>query len=550
MNVKVGRYVDPATHEVGANLIFTNAGLSPYHGLHAVTRGTDHGETVTGTFIRNGDRYVASLKPKSSGLAPRDDPSFEYETVKEFSLHVEPEDADEIPAAPSVTFTVAPRWPNLESTGDSPNPANPGNILGVNVTVNGSNIPLDEYPSLLRRGMSAVDINPSYFSDPHEYSNVWRYESYARINRECSASVIGDEGPLRRIMEYIEDEGSFRELREDDGEIAGYHHRVKFDSEAAGALVSGHDLGKQIKHYHPKHVHGDPDDALYHPKVGVAFLSKRTEGGSVRWSDREEMIREVDETLLNVLSWSGLTVREDTRTYVQDAHFMGEETERDLSLIEDPLPEIKREQDAALVKVLNGVGTGNPDLTESDTEVLRVIADGGQPQDVGALAEAIEASERTVYRVVDRLGEVLSVDNGTVSFVSEYLQSKARHGLQAAADALEKASSDREGTSPWLKFLDAYGPAVGERFPDVPAERIELDFGEVPPDADMDEILQKGFIAWLRSGRDRAHYTHGQAHWTVDGESHSTPAVGGMDVSGSVRLTGSDSESPLGEIFD
>lgn len=110
---------------MSGNLIFTGADLSPYYALHAITRGTDYGDPLSGTFIHNDHRYIVTLKPKRSGLKPLDSPLFEFETTKEFTLQIEPEDAENITAPPSVTYTVSPRWPNMESLGDSPAPNTP-----------------------------------------------------------------------------------------------------------------------------------------------------------------------------------------------------------------------------------------------------------------------------------------------------------------------------------------------------------------------------------------------------------------------------------------
>lgn len=562
MSVEAGRYVDPAPHEVSGNLIFTEAELSPYYGLHHVTKRLNYGEPVEGEFSRSGETWEVSLRSRSSNLAPWDDPSFEFSKVKEFNLSVHPKGAESHEQR-KAEFHISPRWLDLESIGDSPNPNTP-DLTGVNVAFNGSNLLLDHYPALLREAMSAVSINADYFAEIHPYSNVTRYALNVRVDDGKTGPVVGRGGTFERIWELVgTGDGSYRELREDDRGTQGYHHQVKIDSGGSETLHPDHVLGKQIKHYHPKHVRSEErrtnsDDPLAHPKIEVCYLkwlSDRnaapwvTGGGSVRWSEREKLISEVDETLINVLSWSGLTVRADTRTYVEDTYFTGRETEREISVIEDPLPEIEREQGAAVIKALNGIGTGNPNLTESDTDMLRVMADGGQPQDVSALAKAIDKCERTIYRRVRHLSEILSVDNGTVSFNSNYLRSMISHGLQAATDALKKATKDDEGTSAWAKFIDAYGPAVGERFPDADVDRLRLDFGEVPSDWDMSEILQQGFLAWLRSGRDREVYSHGRAFWTVDGAKKSTSAVGGMDVSREAPSS-SMSESPLDGIFD
>lgn len=141
MTVGESAYIQPATHEASRNLLFTDVGLSPSYGLHAVTRGQNYGDPVTGTFLRNGTRYLAALKPKSSGLKLRDHPSFEFETVKEFALRVEPAPAESFGLDDNlggVTFTASPRWPNRESFGDSPNPSTP-DVVGVNVRFDVSN---------------------------------------------------------------------------------------------------------------------------------------------------------------------------------------------------------------------------------------------------------------------------------------------------------------------------------------------------------------------------------------------------------------------------
>lgn len=75
--------------------------------------------------------------------------------------------------------------------------------------------------------MSALDVNPSYFTDIHPFSNIWQYEYYVRVMRERAQIITGKNGPLRNIFEHVESEGSFRELREDDEKLTGYHHRVK-----------------------------------------------------------------------------------------------------------------------------------------------------------------------------------------------------------------------------------------------------------------------------------------------------------------------------------
>lgn len=500
-------YIQPAPHEASGNLIFTEAELSPYYALHAITRGADYGEPVSGTFIHNSERYLATLKPKRSGLKPLDSPSFDFETVKEFSLQVEPEHAEAMTAPPSVTYTVSPRWPNMESLGDSPNPSTP-DIFGVNVRFDGSNLPLEAYPSLLRRGMSVLDVNPTYFADVHPFSNLWQFEYYVRVNRERGKAVIGNNGPLRRIFEHVESEGSFRELREDDGKTTGYHHRVKVDSAGASVLVPDHQLGKQFKHYHPKHPRSDPSDPLYHPKIGVTYRSKHTEGRSVSWSNRDNLRREVDESLLNLLSWAGLPTRADSAVFVPDAHFDATETERPRTLIDDPTPEIRRKQDAAVPRVLLG-------STESDRDVLRILADGGEDQTPEKLAERSGWSTRTIYRVLDRLSEILTNKTGSIRFASDYLADVFRDTVSDALDTLEADSrtATSDSTSAFTRWKHRYGVDV-ER---SESAQLMFRFGRLP--RDLDDILKEGFFAWVQTGGDEFQYRNATFRYQKDGYS-------------------------------
>lgn len=477
--------VTPAPHEAAGNLIFTEAGLSPYYGLAAVTRGEDYGKATVGTFELAGEKWRAELKPKGSALKPRDDPSFEFETVKEFVLQTEPADADDRVAAPSVTFQVAPRWPDMESKDGYADPSTP-DIEGVNARFNGSNLPLDTYPVLLRRAMASVNIDSGYFDRIHLYSNIWRFELYVRLVLEKAKAVIGSDGPLQRIFEHVSSEGSFRELREDDGKIEGYHHRVKFDSGGASALLSGHSLGKQIKHYHPKHVHADADDPLHHPKVGVCYLSKLTDGGAVKWSDRHELEREVDETLLNVVSFAGLPTRADPSVYVEDTHFSVDESERELTLIDDPLPEIKRTQEATVVEGI----TGNPDLNRSDMDALEAMTDGGRDMSVGALADESGVSKRTIYRVIERLNGILESRSGSVRFASDYLRDTVCGLLSDVADSIRADDEIDDSRSAWARWKARYGVEADD------GARLKLRFGELPRGRDIDDILKDGKFAY------------------------------------------------------
>ncbi|WP_154019058.1 helix-turn-helix transcriptional regulator [Halococcus agarilyticus] len=501
--------LDPAPHEFGGNLIFTEHELSPYFALDR--RVKDGGGSASATVRHEGEVFDATLSYQRSGLKPRDDPDFCLETVREFRIRLEArDDVGERKAS----YHVAPRWPNMESKGDAPNPSTP-KIVGVNVRCDGSNLLLDAYPVLLRKAAGALDVNSAYFEEPHRHSNIFAFERYARVRRSKSGKVVGMNSPMQRIFEHVAGEGKFRELREDDRNcVEGYHHRVKIDSDGAAVLVPGHELGKKLKHYHPEHPRSDPSDPLYHPKVGVS-LQSNLNGGSVKWSDRDALRRELDETLVNLLSWAGLPTRADPSVYVADAYFQVRESARPLTLIDDPTPEIRREQNALVCSL-----PVDPDLNPSDRDVLEAVADGGKP--VNAVGDETGWSKRTVYRVLDRLDGLLSLRDGTVRFASEYLGDVVRSALSDTLDALRQDTDGESEGSAFAEWKRRYGVEVE----DPSDARLQLRFGRVP--GDVTNALRDGFRAWLTSGRDPRRFKTGRARWQ-DSEGRSNyrvPALG------------------------
>ena len=494
--------VSPAPHEFGANLVFTSDELQPYFAFDSAVK--EAGGGATGTISYDGQRYDVGLSYQQSGLKPWDNERFRLESVREFRISFEA--TDEL-GERSGSFLIQPRWPNMQSKGDRPNPSCP-DIIGVNLKVQGSNLPLEDYLPIFRRAVESFDINSKYFADSkvHEYSNIFSFEYYIRLDREKSKSLVGQNGILRRMFEHVEAGDGQRELKEDNRQTLGYYNHVKIDSDGAGKLVSGHRYGKQIKAYHPKHVRDNPSDALYHPKVGVSLQTNYNADGSVSWDSRDELVTECDELLLNVLAWGGLSTRVNSDTYVSDEYFEATETERDIRLVENPLPDIKRKQDAVVVDGL----TANPNLNESDTEAVEIIADGGQ-MTVDELADESDYSKRTIYRVIERLEDILQRDSGRIGFVSNYIADVVRTTLSDAKDALSKDGGSGSGSSAFQKWANAHGVEVS----DSDDGRLLVRFGRVP--GDVNDVLRAGLRAWKQSGRNPRRFNFGKARWKTDG---------------------------------
>lgn len=518
--------LETSVDEFGAYLTYTHNDLLPHYALDKAVKDADGSKRAR--FERGGETWVATLSYQESGLAPRDHPDYRLETVREHRITVKP--VDDPAGKRRATYHVAPRWPDMETT-EGKSVSMP-DLLGVSVKAQGAKLDFDEYPELLRLGADALDINSGYFTGEHPYSNIYEAETYVRPLRSKAGRVFGQGSVMERVFELAGETGKYRKLVEDDRGDDGMMHMCSFRPETAAALLPDHGYGKRMKHYLLKNPPADPEDPLHHPKVCMLY-KKSLNTGTVPWSDRADLRRELDEQLLNLLSWSGLPVRPDGETYVDDGYFEATDSIRPtIDIVSDPTPDIKREQGTTVVKALSGIGTGNPDLNESDTDALRIMADGGQVQEVGTLAEAIGCSKRTVRRIIDRLGDVLALDNGRVSFASDYVGAQVRHGLQSASEALEREGGNGDEKSPWDAFVAEYAPQVGERFPDGAVDRVKLEFGEVPDDVDMKEVLKKGLTAWLRSGRDERDYTAGRAFWGQGGQERSTSAQPGARATG------------------
>jgi hypothetical protein len=487
----------PAPHELGANLIFTEDGLAPYFALDRTTKDAD-GSTST-RFRFGGERYEATLSYQTSGFAPRDNEDFRLDAVREFRVRVEAQDGT---GERKASFLVSPRWPDMETTDGEP--VSTPDLLGMNVRAQGSNLPLDAYPDLLRQATAGLGVNAGYFDRIHAYSNIFAFERYVRIDRSKSGKVVGSNSPMQRIFEHVAGDAKFRELREDDRGIEGYHHRTVIDSAGAAKLIDGHSIGKKVKHYHPKHVRDDPDDPLFHPKLGVSLQRDANADGSVPWSNRADIVRELDELLLNLLSWAGLPVRADESVYVEDAYFSVRETSRELSLIEDPTPEIRREQESLVEVALTET---NPNA--NDAETMRAVADGGRtPEEIAA---EVGCSKRTIYRVVNRLSGILSRRNGAVAFASDYLADAVQRALGDVADALEKdGDSSGEGSA-----FDAWRHRYGVECDDPPDARLQLRIGRVPED--VKALLREGYQAWIEAGRNPRRFDTARFRYQKDG---------------------------------
>jgi hypothetical protein len=340
------------------------------------------------------------------------------------------------------------------------------------------------------------DIRPENI---HHSSNIVDGELYVRLYEEKTGPLYAIDGPIHRISMLLADERSgYAKSIRDDRECEGYYHVATIDSNRAAELLGGHALGKEFKHYHvnnPSAVAGD--DMLEHPKFGVALQNSVTDR-TVYWDDLRRLEKELDEALLNVLDWADIPTRPDGQYYVKDNVFEVAGERRFRQLATNQLPSIQHEQHNDVMRVVNN-------LAPTDAETLdKLLADGGQISPA-SLAEDLGRHIDTIYRALDRLGDIVIHEYGDVRLrskniaqeVLKYVQGAKESfevSMSEAADKLIQAERVAEGDSAFARWRETYGVEI-ETTDD--GERDELSMKYEPSSKhEVREILRAGARYW------------------------------------------------------
>ncbi|PGF15639.1 hypothetical protein CP556_05560 [Natrinema sp. CBA1119] len=526
------RQIATAPHECEGNLIFTEHGLSPYWILGRLLIQRFDGYSGEIDTEVDGEEWTINLKYQKSGIAPRLEDDVASERLYEYRISGYGQ------GERKANFLIQSRFANMRhyETGDQV--STPFDNLpedeGVNVRFAGSNLEPLEFRRLLptfvqvlaREG--SLPINTDYFAgEVHGMSNITTYERYVRLNRSWSPKVVGRAGIMQRLMHLCATEkGSKFEYRVDNEDIVGYNHRVRLPTPDAKRLISGHRFGKQIKHYHPKYVREDDEtDPLYHPKVGVLLKKKLNSNRSFRWEDHRKLRREIDETLINVLSWSGVPVQVDQTTYVPDDHFDAVASEKPVELFADPTPELETEQNAMILQTFVG-------LRESDEKVLKTLVTDGGEQHPNELADNTGRSISTVYRTLDRLRGVLRNDNACVSFASKKFEQditaiveQVEFGIENAADRVSKLynlETKSASSNAWQQFCTKYSASlVGVADEEDTTLRIDTILSKLKSSSNprVQDILAEAVDAWSSIGRDPLELRAANVQWRSDPDS-------------------------------
>ncbi|WP_435359522.1 hypothetical protein [Haloarchaeobius sp. DFWS5] len=452
-------YVETAPHEFEGYLHYATNRDKPYWALSSIMQAHDAGfDAVEREHPTTGETWQLSTGYRAGSLVPRATDPINVEKLAEWKIMLRGENKRK------ATFFVRPRWKNMEYRKDDGSTSSLHTWCesdrhpdaGLDVEVDGSNIEPEEYPKLLCwaarevANLAGTNLNERYFHPRGVYvtSKVTAYERYVRLRTDVAKKLIRMSGLFGRFHLLLGDErGTKYTYKVDNTDIVGKLHALQLQPSAARELPGGR-RGKQLKHYHLKNRDAEnADDRLKDPKFGV-LLKKRFNGGQAfNWNDLEDLTREIDETLINCLSWAKIPTRgADPTVFGEDDVFTGGPRSEDAPTVtrySDPTPNLEAKQENLLVRTLR-------DLTDADDDVLRAMTDGGKNDGVhpGEIAEEAGCSIRTVYRALSRLDELVENDNAAVRFRSE----KIRQELHAVYERIENTVEN--GAKAMCRVLD------------------------------------------------------------------------------------------------
>jgi len=525
MTHEVEAFLDYAPVETHPNAMVDYDGLAPYEFCSKLLIEHADGYHEVETTI-NGESVVVQLNFSPSGFVPTAPLDFDAERLYEFEVHVDGR------GRRKADYNISPRYESLRNAdGDSVSTAfdHYDQPRGVNVHAQSSNVRVDEVPSLLRSALHelAQDLGTSmfagYFQQPIG-GRITEFERYVRYQADYEQKIIGTGGVFDQLVSHLSDGAETKgEVKWDNEGRKGKYHCLKHSSTDAERLVSRHRYGGQLKNYLPKHPEKfDPQDPLYHPKLGTKFIQKWNTGGAVDWDDRHDLVQELDERLLSVLSWADMPLDGGT-TFVADDHFKARPAADPVPLHADPLPELEARDELLLTDALR-------EMTDADEEMARtLVADGGMHVD--DLAERHDRGLSTVYRMLDRLDGVLESKNGHVQFVSEHVRHELRAVVESMEDRVRSAAervsrlvdidAHQRHASAFDEALARYAAEFERGADGTPTVRIGARlsrYARTSSDPTVADVLDELLSAWRDDDRDPILLRQGTFVASVDGD--------------------------------
>jgi len=514
--------VAPQTHGVGANLIFPEHGLDPYWGLVSVFEPDlkDEIEPIDAlgeTYELDKSKYWRGKIADPNG--DRDGGLYEYKLALW---------TDDGPSAKGADFTFRPGYPNAthSDTGEEIDGLPDDCPESIRVTVEASNLEPDEILTLLQKLADVIDLNPEYFSEPGDWSRVYKLETYLRVERAVAVEQFAGSGAILEDLARFGNGDGKGMHKWDHEDIDGYYEHVALDPSTWSDLIPEQTLAKYLKCYQPQHVRnsGNDDDPLFHHKLESRYWSDY-ETDSIKWSDVDDAVSELRETTLSMIHWAGVSVDADADHFVADEYFSPEPLQEELKLVDNPLNDLAdaQELDARADLI-------DPNATPAEFDVLEVATDGG-PRHYEEIAAEVDVSKSTVYRAVEQFDSILQVDGGEVRFRNEHIRhviSDVVQRFQTAKDRTIDALRRLANRATPLSRGEDGEPSALERWASAHAVEIrnrsdglEIEFTRRLSRRDLLKIIRHGYRAAEASPLLTREFETADLHWIdADGDPH------------------------------
>lgn len=487
-------------HRIAANMVFDGHGLQPYWGMvscHEPEHADGHEFQALGF-----DWTVETAAHWNGKIA---DPQGILDVgLYEYKYKAVCDDATQ---DRDCIFTFRPGYPEAThvDTGEEIGGLPSSIPECIRVETETTNVDFADVLPLLRAFADSIGLDPSYFTDPHEWSRVYEYEAYLRLDRFVSEHrITGDGGILQQLAQFgSSDTGSVGGYKWDHGEIQGHREAVELDSRVWSTLIPEQRFEKRLKCYHPKHPRtddADQEDPLYHPKLELQYWAGRSDD-SIPLEDVTDFERDCHQAMANVLRWAGVSLCPDREAYIRDGYHVPGWSEFETAVYPNPIPETK----GALAQSAE-TELARPDVSESEFEVIETVADGGSDhyQFVSQLADV---SSSTVYRAIQKFS-FLESDRGEVRFrdniarnrvldVVDRLKRQWDSTKAALQDLTEDAAPLTQSGDPSAleRWMATHGAVLKRRTGEMHFEFPDQQF----TDREMVEILRSGFRAAQQS---------------------------------------------------
>lgn len=516
--------VDVQVHRLAANVLFDEHGLSPYRGLVRVFEPELEGRT----FSYDEEDYRITNASFWNGKIADPDGNID-DGLYEYKLGVWSDDDAEEKGA---DFTFRPGYPDAKhiDTGETINGMPDDCPDSIRVQVEATNLTQLEFYGLLQSLAGEIDLNRKYFAPGavHEWSRIYGLETYLRIKRAIAIkNLVGNDGIFEKVARFQSGDDGKGEWKWDHEEISGHYESVALDPNSWSQLISGHGMPKRVKCYQPHHPRaedGDEDDPLYHHKLEAQFWAGYDDS-SLDWFDYPGKVSELRETTLNICSWSGVSIRPDGETFIEDGYFDVDVTEASVEIVPNPIPEMTTRQELTARDSLL-----DPTVTEAEFAVLQAVTDGGGHHE--DLAVESGTSSSSVYRAAERFSDILEVENGRIRFVDnivreeissiverfEAAKDNAIEAVRRTANKVSPLSDDDTDDEPSAleKWMSRHGIVPRETY-----DGLEMELDRPVSRRKLTEILRAGLTAAEGSGFLTETFKEATIDWRdLDGNPH------------------------------